>query len=101
LSLQIGIGATIVATILGTMIVFGLGRYRFRGRGSSNLPGHRWRSQCLSVPMLICSDAYLRSRPTGDPGSGERNRHRHVFDRHPCGCGRTHHCQSSQQVPVV
>jgi len=41
LSLQIGIGATIVATILGTMIVFGLGRYRFRGRGSSNLPGHR------------------------------------------------------------
>jgi spermidine/putrescine transport system permease protein len=37
LSLQIGITASIVATILGTMIAFALGRYRFRGRSSTNL----------------------------------------------------------------
>ena len=37
LSLQIGFIASIVATILGTMIAFALGRYRFRGRSSTNL----------------------------------------------------------------
>jgi spermidine/putrescine transport system permease protein len=37
LSLQIGFVASIVATILGTMIAFALGRYRFRGRSSTNL----------------------------------------------------------------
>jgi spermidine/putrescine transport system permease protein len=37
LSLRIGITASIVATILGTMIAFALGRYRFRGRASTNL----------------------------------------------------------------
>lgn len=37
LSLRIGITASIVATILGTMIAFALGRYRFQGRSSTNL----------------------------------------------------------------
>jgi spermidine/putrescine transport system permease protein len=37
LSLGIGLSATLVATILGTLIAFGLGRYRFRGRAASNL----------------------------------------------------------------
>ena len=37
LSLKIGITASIVATILGTMIAFALGRYRFRGRATTNL----------------------------------------------------------------
>jgi spermidine/putrescine transport system permease protein len=37
LSLRIGITASIVATILGTMIAFALGRYRFRGRSGTNL----------------------------------------------------------------
>src|SRR6478735_8984547 len=37
LSLQIGIIASIAATILGTAIAFALGRYRFRGRSSTNL----------------------------------------------------------------
>jgi spermidine/putrescine transport system permease protein len=37
LSLRIGITASLVATILGTMIAFALGRYRFRGRSSTNL----------------------------------------------------------------
>ncbi|HYY09587.1 MAG TPA: ABC transporter permease [Kineosporiaceae bacterium] len=36
-SLQIGVLATVVSTILGTMIAFALGRHRFRGRGSTNL----------------------------------------------------------------
>lgn len=36
-SLKIGFIATLVATILGTMIAFALGRYSFRGRGSTNL----------------------------------------------------------------
>ncbi len=36
-SIEIGIVATIIATILGTMISFGLVRYRFRGRSSTNL----------------------------------------------------------------
>jgi spermidine/putrescine transport system permease protein len=36
-SIQIGIISTIVATILGSMIAFALVRYRFRGRGTTNL----------------------------------------------------------------
>ncbi|MFM9136380.1 MAG: ABC transporter permease [bacterium] len=36
-SIQIGVLATIVGTILGTMIAFALVRYRFRGRSSTNL----------------------------------------------------------------
>ena len=36
-SLKIGILSTTVATILGTMIAFALGRHRFRGRTSTNL----------------------------------------------------------------
>lgn len=37
LSLRIGLIATLVATILGTMIAFAIGRHRFRGRSSTNL----------------------------------------------------------------
>ncbi|MGI9197711.1 MAG: ABC transporter permease [Candidatus Nanopelagicales bacterium] len=36
-SIQIGIIATFVGTILGTMIAFALVRYRFRGRSTTNL----------------------------------------------------------------
>ncbi len=36
-SIQIGLISTIVATILGSMIAFGLVRYRFRGRSTTNL----------------------------------------------------------------
>lgn len=36
-SLQVGFLATLIATVLGTMIAFGLVRYRFRGRGASNM----------------------------------------------------------------
>jgi spermidine/putrescine transport system permease protein len=36
-SLIVGVLATTVATILGTMIAFALGRYNFRGRSSTNL----------------------------------------------------------------
>ena len=37
LSLQIGLIASVVATILGTAIAFALGRYRFRARSATNL----------------------------------------------------------------
>jgi spermidine/putrescine transport system permease protein len=37
LSLQIGVVASIVATVLGTMVAFALGRHRFRGRAGTNL----------------------------------------------------------------
>ena len=36
-SLQIGVIATVISTVLGTMIAFALGRHRFRGRGPTNL----------------------------------------------------------------
>jgi spermidine/putrescine transport system permease protein len=36
-SLQIGFLATIVATVLGTLMAMGIVRYHFRGRGASNL----------------------------------------------------------------
>jgi spermidine/putrescine transport system permease protein len=36
-SLKIGLSATLIATILGTMVAFALSRYRFRGRTSTNL----------------------------------------------------------------
>jgi spermidine/putrescine transport system permease protein len=36
-SIQIGVIATVVATLLGTMIAFALVRYRFRGRSTTNL----------------------------------------------------------------
>ena len=36
-SIEIGIVSTLVATALGTMIAFALVRYRFRGRGTTNL----------------------------------------------------------------
>ena len=36
-SLKIGIVATLIATVLGTMIAFALSRYRFRGRTTTNL----------------------------------------------------------------
>ena len=36
-SLKIGIISTLLATILGTMIAFALGRYKFKGRTSTNL----------------------------------------------------------------
>jgi spermidine/putrescine transport system permease protein len=37
LSLEIGIIATVVSVILGTLVAFALGRYRFRGRAATNL----------------------------------------------------------------
>ncbi|MDC1474179.1 MAG: ABC transporter permease [Candidatus Nanopelagicales bacterium] len=37
ISVQIGIISTLIATILGSMIAFGLVRYRFKGRSSTNL----------------------------------------------------------------
>lgn len=37
LSLKIGVMATVVATILGTLIAFAIGRHRFNGRGLTNL----------------------------------------------------------------
>ncbi|SER65967.1 spermidine/putrescine transport system permease protein [Pedococcus cremeus] len=37
LSLRIGITASFVATVLGTMVAFALGRHRFRGRAGTNL----------------------------------------------------------------
>jgi len=37
LSLKIGLTATIVSTVLGTMVAFAIGRNRFRGRSSVNL----------------------------------------------------------------
>ena len=37
LSLKIGLIASFTATVLGTMIAFALGRYRFSGRSSTNL----------------------------------------------------------------
>jgi spermidine/putrescine transport system permease protein len=36
-SIQIGLVSTIAATLLGSMIAFALVRYRFRGRGTTNL----------------------------------------------------------------
>ncbi len=36
-SIEIGIIATLIATLLGSMIAFGLVRYRFRGRSTTNL----------------------------------------------------------------
>lgn len=36
-SIQIGLLATLMATVLGTMIALGLVRYRFRGRSTTNL----------------------------------------------------------------
>ncbi|MBI4939302.1 MAG: ABC transporter permease [Actinobacteria bacterium] len=36
-SLKIGITATFIATVLGTMVAFALGRHRFRGRTATNL----------------------------------------------------------------
>jgi spermidine/putrescine transport system permease protein len=37
LSLRIGVIASLTATVLGTMVAFALGRYRFRGRAATNL----------------------------------------------------------------
>jgi spermidine/putrescine transport system permease protein len=37
LSLKIGVAATVVSTLFGTLIAFALARYRFRGRTGSNL----------------------------------------------------------------
>ena len=37
LSLRVGLIASVVATVLGTMVAFALGRHRFRGRAASNL----------------------------------------------------------------
>ena len=37
LSLKLGVLATLGATILGTLVAFALGRYRFRGRSAANL----------------------------------------------------------------
>ncbi|HVQ87288.1 MAG TPA: ABC transporter permease [Actinomycetes bacterium] len=37
LSLKIGLFATLVSTILGTLIAFAIGRHRFRGRAATNL----------------------------------------------------------------
>jgi len=37
LSLRIGFIATLVSTILGTMVAFAIGRHRFRGRSGTNL----------------------------------------------------------------
>jgi spermidine/putrescine transport system permease protein len=36
-SIKIGLTATLIATVLGTMIAFALARYRFRGRTGTNL----------------------------------------------------------------
>ncbi len=37
LSLRVGLIASLIATVLGTMIAFALGRYRFRARSGTNL----------------------------------------------------------------
>ena len=36
-SLKIGVLATLIATVLGTMVAFALARHRFRGRTATNL----------------------------------------------------------------
>lgn len=36
-SIQIGVLSTVIATVLGTMIAFALGRHKFRGRTTTNL----------------------------------------------------------------
>ncbi|MGH8892907.1 MAG: ABC transporter permease [Actinomycetes bacterium] len=36
-SIQIGLAATLIATVLGTMVAFALARHRFRGRAATNL----------------------------------------------------------------
>jgi spermidine/putrescine transport system permease protein len=36
-SIKIGLLATVFSTILGTMIAFAIGRYKFKGRSTSNL----------------------------------------------------------------
>ena len=36
-SLQVGVIATLVATVLGTLLAFAMVRHRFRGRGTSNI----------------------------------------------------------------
>ena len=36
-SIQIGLVATLIATVLGTMVAFALARHRFRGRAATNL----------------------------------------------------------------
>ena len=36
-SIQIGVISTVIATLLGTMIAFALGRHKFRGRSATNL----------------------------------------------------------------
>jgi spermidine/putrescine transport system permease protein len=36
-SLKIGLAATVIATVLGTMVAFALARHRFRGRTATNL----------------------------------------------------------------
>ena len=37
LSLRIGVAASLIATVLGTMVALALGRYQFRGRAATNL----------------------------------------------------------------
>ena len=37
LSLRIGVTASLIATVLGTMVALALGRYQFRGRAATNL----------------------------------------------------------------
>jgi spermidine/putrescine transport system permease protein len=37
LSLRVGIAASLIATVLGTMVAFALGRHRFRGRAATNM----------------------------------------------------------------
>ena len=37
LSLKVGLIASLVATVLGTLVAFALGRHRFRGRAATNL----------------------------------------------------------------
>ena len=61
LSLRIGFIATLVSTILGTMVAFAIGRYRFRGRSSTNLliflP--------MATPEVVMGSSLLETRVEG------------------------------------
>ncbi len=98
LSLWVAVVASLVSTVIGTMAAFALGRYRFRGRGATNLLGVLTDTPVISFPIRV-RDTKAKSGAR-EVTSGELDRINAVYLEHSKLDGH-HTARALAQKPVL